>query len=298
MGAVCSAPTAVRKAASSRAATADKGQFAAGALALYTSAGKSGSWCLYVRALGPAVAAGRAQPLRRDIIPSGSPEHQVPAPRRPFLIWTALGWARWSASASRQGRGLAPAVAHVRGARERWTWRTMPARPWPRGPTSRGGGGDRDQGVVASIAASTTSAAGSSRPAPRPFRLDLGLDRRTLAVPGRPPAGVELIVDLGFHRRAPVVNNVSFGVPPPSLQSPAYRDDKNRDHPGPAAAAAAGQQGPRLVATAGSDHRRPQAVLVSNNVYGIGRVAGLGPGPAGPGPSSVSPSRSPAGPGG
>jgi hypothetical protein len=61
------------------------------------------------------------------------------------------------------------------------------------------------------------------------------------------------------------------------VQSPAYRDDKARTTSEMLPELLVGQQGPRLVARAGNvTIEGPQAVLVSNNAYGMGDIAGLG----------------------
>jgi hypothetical protein len=61
------------------------------------------------------------------------------------------------------------------------------------------------------------------------------------------------------------------------VQSPAYRDDKTRTTLDQLPGLLVGHQGPRLVARAGTVAiDGPQAVLVSNNVYGMGDLAGLG----------------------
>ena len=61
------------------------------------------------------------------------------------------------------------------------------------------------------------------------------------------------------------------------VQSPAYRDDKTRTTLDLLPGLLAGQKGPRLVARAGTTTvEGPQAVLVSNNIYGMGDIAGLG----------------------
>jgi diacylglycerol kinase family enzyme len=88
---------------------------------------------------------------------------------------------------------------------------------------------------------------------------------------------VELQVDLGFIGDRPFVNNASFGAYAAVVQSPAYRDDKTRTTLDQLPGLLAGQQGPRLVARAANvTIEGPQAVLVSNNVYGMGDIAGLG----------------------
>ena len=61
------------------------------------------------------------------------------------------------------------------------------------------------------------------------------------------------------------------------VQSPAYRDDKTGTTLDLLPELLAGQQGARLVARAENvTVEGPQAVLVSNNQYGMGDIAGLG----------------------
>jgi diacylglycerol kinase family enzyme len=88
---------------------------------------------------------------------------------------------------------------------------------------------------------------------------------------------VELQVDLGFIGERPFVNNASFGAYATVVQSPAYRNDKAHTTSEMLPGLLVGYQGPRLVARAGNvTVEGPQAVLVSNNVYGMGDIAGLG----------------------
>jgi hypothetical protein len=64
------------------------------------------------------------------------------------------------------------------------------------------------------------------------------------------------------------------------VQSPAYRDDKTGTTLDQLLGLLVGQQGPRLVARAGTlTIQGPPPVLVSSNVYGMGDLAGLGVGP-------------------
>jgi diacylglycerol kinase family enzyme len=140
-------------------------------------------------------------------------------------------------------------------------------------------GGDGTQALVAGIAAEhgiplLVISAGTRNH----FALDLGLDRDD---PSRCldalQDGVELLVDLGFIGERPFVNNASFGAYAAVVQSPAYRDDKTRTTLDQLPGLLAGEQGPRLLARAGNvTVEGPQAVLVSNNVYGMGDIAGLG----------------------
>ena len=147
-------------------------------------------------------------------------------------------------------------------------------------------GGDGTQALVAGIAAEhdvplLVISAGTRNH----FALDLGLDRedpsRCLDALGD---GVELRIDLGVIAGRPFVNNASFGAYAAIVQSPAYRDDKTGTTLDQLPGLLVGQQGPRLVARADNvTVDGPQAVLVSNNQYGMGDIAGLGTaGSAGP----------------
>ena len=140
-------------------------------------------------------------------------------------------------------------------------------------------GGDGTQALVAGIAAEhdiplLVISAGTRNH----FALDLGLDRED---PSRCldalADGVELQIDLGVIGDRPFVNNASFGAYAAIVQSPAYRDDKRRTTTEMLPDLLVGQSGPRLVARAGNvTVEGPQAVLVSNNVYGTDDIAGLG----------------------
>jgi diacylglycerol kinase family enzyme len=140
-------------------------------------------------------------------------------------------------------------------------------------------GGDGTQALVAGIAAEhglpfVVITAGTRNH----FALDLGLDRED------PPAsldalsdGVELHVDLGVIGGQTFVNNASFGAYAEVVESPAYRDDKVGTTLELLPDLLQGHNGARLVARA--DDMRidgPQALLVANNPYGMGDVAGLG----------------------
>ncbi|MFD6433450.1 diacylglycerol kinase family protein [Streptomyces venezuelae] len=140
-------------------------------------------------------------------------------------------------------------------------------------------GGDGTQAQVAEIAAALdlpflVIPAGTRNH----FALDLGLDRDD---PSKAldalRDGVELQVDLGSANGLPFVNNVSFGAYAEVVASPAYRDDKTRTALRLLPDMLAGHQGPRLSARAGPvEFAEPQALLVSNNPYGTGDIAGLG----------------------
>ena len=141
-------------------------------------------------------------------------------------------------------------------------------------------GGDGTQALVAGIAAEhdvplLVISAGTRNH----FALDLGLDREdpSRCLDALSDDGVELRVDLGVIGGRPFVNNASFGAYAAIVQSPAYRDDKARTTLDQLPGLLAGQQGPRLVARAENvTVQGPQAVLVTNNTYGMGDIAGLG----------------------
>jgi diacylglycerol kinase family enzyme len=140
-------------------------------------------------------------------------------------------------------------------------------------------GGDGTQALVAGVAAQhgipfVVITAGTRNH----FALDLGLDRED------PPAsldalsdGVELHVDLGEIGGQTFVNNASFGAYAEVVRSPAYRDDKRGTTLQMLPDLLNGHQGARLSAQAGDTRIDGlQALLVSNDPYEMGDVAGLG----------------------
>jgi diacylglycerol kinase family enzyme len=227
-----------------------------------------------------AVAAGRAA-LRRDAIPERMREYQVPPPRRPFLIMNPRSGGgkvtRFGLKDKAEALGAQVALLEGPG--------TVDVGELARTAVAEGAdllgvaGGDGTQALVAGIAAEhdiplLVISAGTRNH----FALDLGLDRED---PSRCldalRDGVELQVDLGFIGDRPFVNNASFGAYAAVVQSPAYRDDKRRTTTDMLPELLVGQRGPRLVARAANvTIDGPQAVLVSNNVYGMGDIAGLG----------------------
>jgi diacylglycerol kinase family enzyme len=249
-------------------------------LVLYTRARLT--WVVLV-ALGLlvlAVAAGRAA-LRRDAVPERMREHEVAPPRRPFLIMNPRSGggkvARFGLKEKAEALGATVALLEGPG--------PVDVGALARQAVADGAdllgvaGGDGTQALVAGIAAEhnlplLVISAGTRNH----FALDLGLDRED---PSRClealADGVELHVDLGFIGDRPFVNNASFGAYAAVVQSPAYRDDKTRTTLDQLPGLLVGHQGPRLVARAGTVAiDGPQAVLVSNNVYGMGDLAGLG----------------------
>ena len=140
-------------------------------------------------------------------------------------------------------------------------------------------GGDGTQALVAGIAAEhdlpfLVISAGTRNH----FALDLGLDREDPAacLDGLTD-GEELRVDLGIIGDRTFVNNASFGAYAEMVQSPAYRDDKRGTTLQMLPDLLKGHQGAHLTArAAGTTIDAPQALLVSNDPYGMGDVAGLG----------------------
>ena len=249
-------------------------------LVLYTSRGLLWLVLVALALLVVAVAAGRAA-LRREAIPEKMREHDAPPPQRPYLIMNPRSGGgkvtRFGLKDKAEALGATVALLEGPG--------TVDVGELARTAVADGAdllgvaGGDGTQALVAGIAAEhgvplLVISAGTRNH----FALDLGLDRED---PSRCldalTDGVELKVDLGFIGGRPFVNNASFGAYAAIVQSPAYRDDKARTTLDQLPGLLAGRQGPRLVARAENvTVEGPQAVLVSNNQYGMGDIAGLG----------------------
>ncbi len=140
-------------------------------------------------------------------------------------------------------------------------------------------GGDGTQALVAGIAAEhgipfIVISAGTRNH----FALDLGLDREDPATCLRALSdGVELRADLGMINGQTFVNNASFGAYAEVVETPAYRGDKLATTLNTLPDLLQGHRGARLCARVdGTRIEAPQALLVSNNPYGTGDIAGLG----------------------
>jgi diacylglycerol kinase family enzyme len=227
-----------------------------------------------------AVAVGRAAlaPLADS---PGMPEYDVARPRHPFIVMNPhsgggkVGRFRLKEKAEALG-----AEVFVLGDCD------VDVAAVARDAVSRGAdllgvaGGDGTQALVAGVAADLGGpfmviSAGTRNH----FALDLGLDREDpstcLAALG--DDAVEQRVDLGSVAGRTFVNNASFGAYAAVVQSPAYRDDKTRTTLEMLPDLLTGHTGPRLtVRFDGVTVDHPQAVLVSDNPYGMGDVAGLG----------------------
>jgi hypothetical protein len=222
-------------------------------LVLYTSRGLLWVVVVELGLLALAVAAGRAA-LGREAVPERMREHQVPPPRRPFLIMNPRSGGgkvtRFGLKDKAEALGATVALLEGPG--------TVDVGELARRAVANGAdllgvaGGDGTQALVAGIAAEhhlplLVISAGTRNH----FALDLGLDRDD---PSRClealTDGVELQVDLGFIAGRPFVNNASFGAYAAVVQSPAYRDDKRRTTLDQLPGLLAGHEGPRLVARA------------------------------------------------
>jgi diacylglycerol kinase family enzyme len=141
-------------------------------------------------------------------------------------------------------------------------------------------GGDGTQALVAGIAAGRdvpmmVISAGTRNH----FALDLGLDRDDpAACLDALSDGVELRIDLGRIGDRTFVNNASFGAYAQVVQSPAYRDDKAGTALEMLPDLLRGHRGAHLTVRLDGEVilDGPQAVLVSNNPYEAGDIAGLG----------------------
>jgi diacylglycerol kinase family enzyme len=228
-----------------------------------------------------SAAAGRAAIVRARPSP-GMPERATLPPYRPFMIMNPrsgggkVGKFQLDTKAAAHGVDVAliegPGDVDVAGL----------ARQAVTGGADLLGvaGGDGTQALVAGIAAEhglpfVVISAGTRNH----FALDLGLDRE------RPDAGlealtdgVELRLDLGLIGGRTFVNNASFGAYAEVVQSPAYRDDKRATTLQMLPDLLSGARGPRLVVRIDNlvTIEAPQALLVSNNPYELGDLAGLG----------------------
>ena len=250
-------------------------------IVVYVVAGLLWEVALSVVLAAAAVAAGRAALASGDAS-AGPSEYTAAQPRQPFMIMNprsgggkvgkfglkdkaiALG----AQVALLEGPGVVDVAALARQAVDR-------------GADLLGvAGGDGTQALVAGIAAGrdvpiVVISAGTRNH----FALDLGLDRDDPATClAALTAGVELRIDLGLIGDRAFVNNASFGVYAEIVQSPAYRDDKAGTVLQMLPDMLSGHQGAHRVVRA--DGRvildGPQAVLVSNNPYETGDIAGLG----------------------
>jgi len=226
-----------------------------------------------------AAAAGRA--ALSGGAPAGPPEYAAAQQRQPFMIMNPRSGGGKVAKFGLKDKAAAlgaevsllegPGVVDVA---------ALARHALDRGADLLGvAGGDGTQALVAGVAAGRdipmlVISAGTRNH----FALDLGLDRED---PARCldalTDGVELRIDLGMIGDRAFVNNASFGVYAEIVQNPAYRDDKTGTVLQMLPGMLSGHQGAHLMVRA--DGRvileGPQAVLVSNNPYEAGDIAGL-----------------------
>jgi diacylglycerol kinase family enzyme len=256
-----------------------------GLIALYVLAGLLWEVLLSLALTAGAAVSGRAalragRQASRGPDPPQSPA--VPA-RHPYLIMNP-----------RSGGGKVTRLGLAAGARDRGAEVALLEGPGhvdvaalARRAADRGAdllgvaGGDGTQALVAGVAAAcgvpmVVIAAGTRNH----FALDLGLDRDDPAagLAALAADAVEIRIDLGQIGGRTFVNNASFGAYAQVVQSPAYRDDKAGTALDMLPGLLSGHQGARLAVRV--DGRPlpggPQAVLVSNNPYETGDIAGLG----------------------
>jgi diacylglycerol kinase family enzyme len=251
-------------------------------LILVTFALHSLLWVAIVAVLLMLLAAGTGRTaLRTGDAPAGMAAAPATRPQRPFLIMNPRsgGGKVTTFHLKEKAEALGAEVALLEGPG------MVDVAALARQAVADGAdllgvaGGDGTQAMVAGIAAEhglpfLVISAGTRNH----FALDLGLDRDDPATCLYALTdGEELDVDLGVIGDRTFVNNASFGAYAEVVRSPAYRDDKRGTTLQMLPGLLNGHQGARLSAQAGQTRiDGPQALLVSNNPYGLGDIAGLG----------------------
>ena len=229
------------------------------------------------------VLAGAAG--RRALTPAAAsadmPSHKVPPPKRAFLIMNPRsgGGKVTKFGLKEKAEALGAEVALLEGPG------VVDVAALARQAVADGvdllgvAGGDGTQALVAGIAAEhdlpfLVISAGTRNH----FAMDLGLDRDDPAtcLDALTSDGVEQRIDLGVIGGRTFVNNASFGAYAEVVESPAYRDDKRGTTLQMLPDILTGHRGAKLTAHAGETTvTGPQALLVSNNPYQGGDIAGL-----------------------
>jgi diacylglycerol kinase family enzyme len=239
-------------------------------------------WLVFVCAVLWVAAgiAGRAALTGASAV-VGPTEFETPPPRRPFLIMNP-----------RSGGGKVDRFDLVRRASALGAQVALLSGPGTKDVTALArqaladgadllgvAGGDGTQALVAAVAAEAgvpfmVISAGTRNH----FAMDLGLDREDPSTClDALTDGVELRIDLGLIGNRTFVNNASFGAYASVVQSADYRDDKRGTTLDMLPDLLVGHRGPRLILrTDNVVVTGPQAVLVSNNPYATGDIAGLG----------------------
>ncbi|QJT01513.1 diacylglycerol kinase [Streptomyces asoensis] len=227
-----------------------------------------------------AVSVGGAA-LSRDAEPTGPPETRTAPPQHPFLIMNPRsGGGKVGKFHLKEKAEALDADVLLLDTADQQDVVALADKAVEDGADLLGvAGGDGTQALVAGVAARhgipfMVISAGTRNH----FALDLGLDRDDPSTCLDALAdGVELRVDIGFVGERAFVNNASFGTYAAVVQSPAYRDDKVGTILQTLPDLLTHRRGPRLaVRTADVAFDGPQAVLVSNNPYRMGDLAGLG----------------------
>jgi len=227
-----------------------------------------------------AVGAGR-RALTPAAAGPGMPAREVPPPRRAFLIMNPRSGggkvAKFSLKEKAEALGAQVALLEGPGVVD---VAALARKAVADGADLLGvAGGDGTQALVAGIAAEhdlpfLVISAGTRNH----FAMDLGLDRENPAacLDALTADGVEQRIDLGIIGDRTFVNNASFGAYAEIVESPAYRDDKTGTTLQMLPEILTGHGGAKLSARAGDTTvTGPQALLVSNNPYEGGDIAGL-----------------------
>ena len=238
-------------------------------------------WVALVSVALLALAAGAGRRALTSTAPGpGMPAREVPPPKRAFLIMNPRsgGGKVTKFALKEKAEALGAEVALLEGPG------TVDVAALARQAVADGAdmlgvaGGDGTQALVAGIAAEhdlpfLVISAGTRNH----FAMDLGLDRENpAACLDALTDGVEQRIDLGIIGDRTFVNNASFGAYAEIVESPAYRDDKAGTTLQMLPEILNGHRGAKLSATAGdATVAGPQALLVSNNPYEGGDIAGL-----------------------
>ena len=240
---------------------------------------------IWVAAVSIALLVLAAGAGRRALAPAapdpGMPARQVSPPKRAFLIMNPKsgGGKVTKFDLKEKAEALGAEVALLEGPGE-VDVAALAQQAVADGADLLGvAGGDGTQALVAGIAAEhdlpfLVISAGTRNH----FAMDLGLDRDNPAtcLDALTSDGVEQRIDLGIIGERTFVNNASFGAYAEIVESPAYRDDKAGTTLQMLPEILSGHKGSKLTATAGDTTvTGPQALLVSNNPYEGGDIAGL-----------------------
>src|SRR6516225_4159581 len=238
-------------------------------------------WVAVVSVALLALAAGAARRALTPAAAPGMPSREVPPPTRAFVIMNPRSGGGKVAKFGLKDKAeaLGAEVALLEGPGQ------VDVAALARKAVAAGAdllgvaGGDGTQALVAGIAAEhdlpfLVISAGTRNH----FAMDLGLDRDDPAacLDALTSDGMAQRIDLGVIGGRTFVNNASFGAYAEVVESPAYRDDKRGTTLQMLPDILAGHRGAKLTARAGETTvTGPQALLVSNNPYQGGDIAGL-----------------------